>query len=296
MPPEIVENPAPTAAPAPEDAFAAMFDHLSAGGDPNVEPGTLVAEAKPTAGEAAPITAAIETVAPTVDEAIPPDPNAPAAETPPAAAPAPAPAPAAAPEPAPAPVAPTPAFEVYSAEEKAQLADLQKEWPDIDKMLDLKARQLQFDTLTLAFREINRIYAPVAAYVDQTQTSDHAAAIYEGHADYDQIYAPMQKWIDEQPGYMKTAYQTVAKEGTAAEVIDMIDRFKTATGWKTPATPASAPAPAAQPVSRAAGVTELSAAAKKAAGSMRPVTAQQTAQPQGSDPNDFDAAWAEAAR
>lgn len=295
MDPEIT---APAATPAaPEDTFAAMFDHLSAGGDPNVEPGTPPVPANTDGAPAATAPAATETVAPKVDETIPADPGAPEA-TPaaaPAAAPAPAPAPApvaAAPEPAPAPAT----FEIYTPEEKTQLADLQKEWPDIDKMLELKARQLQFDTLTLAFREINRIYAPVAAYVDHTQTSDHAAAIYEEHADYDQIYAPMQQWIEEQPGYMKNAYQTVAKEGTAAEVIDMISRFKEATGWKTPATPASAPAPAAQPVSKAGAVTELSAAAKKAAGSMRAVITQQTGQPQGSDPNDFDAAWAEAAR
>lgn len=270
-------TPAPTPAPEPIDEFAAMFDHLAAGGDPNDEPGTPPAPA-PTPAPAAPEPTPAPTPAP--EPALVPEPT-------PAPTAAPAPAPTAAP--APAPTA-APAYELYTAAEKTELADLTKEWPDIDKLISLKARQLQLETLTLAFQEMKRLYEPVAAYVESASSNDHANAIYEAHPDYDALYAPMQAWIGGQTGWMKNALENVAKEGTSKDVADMVQRFKTETGWKAAAAPAApAPAPAAP-----APAPTLSEAARKAAGTMGVVAGKRGVPPQAADPQDFESAWSEA--
>ena len=199
----------------------------------------------------------------------------PAAETPPAADPPPP---------------------VYTAEETAELADLQKEWPDLHRLFSLMSRQLQVDTLNYAFSEVGKVIAPLQSSVETYTTNDHMAAIYEAHEDYDAVYQPTMDWIEKQPSFLKAAYQNVVKQGTADDVAEMIQRFKNETGWQTPAAaPAGkAPAPAAKPTAPAQQQTELSAAAKQAAKAMGAVGAKRGASAGAQDPNDFDSAWEEA--
>lgn len=210
----------------------------------------------------------------------------------PAAAPAQAPAPATA-----APAAPaqeeTP---IYSAEEQAELAELQESWPEAHRLFSLLARQLQVDTLKYAFSEVDRVVAPLQQTVGTYAADDHMAAIYDAHSDYDQVYQPVMEWIGQQPSFLKAAYENVVQQGTAQDVNDMIARFKQETQWKPPATtpPARAVAasPAATPAAASAG---LSDAAKQAAKAMGAVGTKRGAAVSGAvDPNDFDGAWAEA--
>lgn len=202
-----------------------------------------------------------------------------------------APAPAADTQPAPAP-----APEVYSADEKAELADLQKEWPDLHRMFSLMARQVQVDTLNYAFSEVGKVLVPLQESINTYSTNDHMGAIYEAHEDYDQVYQPVMAWIETQPSFLKAAYQKVVKEGTAEDVVGLIQRFKDETKWAAPAAgqggkPATPAAAASAPSQQQTGLSE---AAKKAAKAMGAVGAKRGAAAGAQDPNDFDGAWAEA--
>jgi hypothetical protein len=190
-------------------------------------------------------------------------------------------------------------MELYTAEEQTELADLKKDWPDLVRLFTLMGRQLQVDTLNYAFSEVGKVISPLQESVNAYSTNDHMAAIYEAHDDYDKVYQPVMDWIEQQPSFLKAAYQNVVKQGTAEEVSTMIQRFKDETGWKSapqaaqgagvtrPATPAAAASAPAQ-------TARLSEAAMKAAKAMGAVGTKRGAQAAAQDPNDFDGAWAEA--
>lgn len=199
-------------------------------------------------------------------------------------------APAAAPEPTAAP-------EVYTADEKSELAELQKEWPDLHRLFSLMARQVQVDTLNYAFSEVGKVLAPLQETVQTFSVNDHTAAIYEAHEDYDQVYQPVMDWVEKQPGFLKAAYQNVVKQGTAEDVAGLIQRFKDETKWVAPAASGNGSAPttpkaaASTPTQQQTGLSE---AAKKAAKAMGAVGTKRGAAASAQDPNDFDGAWDEA--
>ena len=189
---------------------------------------------------------------------------------------------------------------IYSAEEQAELAELQKDWPDLHRLFSLMARQLQVDTLNYAFSEVGKVIQPLQESVSTYSTNDHMAAIYDAHSDYDQVYQPVMEWIEQQPSFLKAAYQNVVKQGTADDVNTMIQRFKDETKWVAP-TQGAQGAGGTQPATPAVAAstppqqqTGLSEAAKKAAKAMGAVGTKRSAAANAQDPNDFDGAWAEA--
>jgi hypothetical protein len=293
---------APAPAPTEEvDEFAQVFAHLAEGGDPATGVGTDKPAAKLEGEGGTNVEGVDGGDAATTPPAPAPAPVAPAeAPAAPAEAPAPAPtveAPPPAPAPAPAAATPTaaappaPEFEVYTPEEKTQLADLAKEWPDLDKLFELKARKSNYELMQVIFTEVNKALTPLSGYVDHVTTADHNAAIYEGVEDYDQVVTPFKAWVDQQKGVKRRLLTEVVKEGTADEVIEAINEFKTATGWKTPT--AAAPAPAA-PAPAPAAARTLSEAAQRAAAVLAPVNGKRSVMATAGDPNDFDAAFEEA--
>jgi len=197
-----------------------------------------------------------------------------------------------------APAAPEPAAtapDIYTAEERAELTELQSDWPDLHKLFSLMARQVQVDTLNYAFSEVGKVLAPLQETVQSVSINEHTAELYEAHEDYDQVYQPCLSWVEKQPGFLKAAYQNVVKQGTADEVALMIQRFKDETGWAAPAAGAGhKPTTAAAAASAPTQTTGLSEAAKKAARAMGAVGTKRGAQAGAQDPGDFDGAWAEA--
>lgn len=193
-----------------------------------------------------------------------------------------APAPAPAPEPEVAP-APEP---LYTPEQEKVLADFKKEWPEVsagvEMMLQGAMKQAQQVITQHIFGALNPALSPVLDYY-QTSAVDHQYnEIKKGHPDYDEIYENVLQWVDKQPAYLKTALEHVVAEGSAAEVVDMISRYKQEVGKVVPLAK-SAPA-----------VTELPESAKKVARSLGVVSSKRSAVPQSQDPTDFDGAWAEA--
>jgi len=100
-----------------------------------------------------------------------------------------------------------------------------------------------FKEVAGAFKAMREEFTPVKTYVDEASTNEHVGAILDTHGDYNEVYDNVLSWIEQQPAFLRKAYEQVRESGTASEVNEMISRFKAETG--TQAAPAvSAPAPA----------------------------------------------------
>jgi hypothetical protein len=172
---------------------------------------------------------------------------------------------------------------LYTAEQQQALDGFKKEWPEVAAGIELMMRQVQYETAQQVFNALAPTLNPVLDYYQTSAVDMQYAQLVKAHPDYDQIYENVLQWVDKQPSYMKTAMQHVVEEGSAAEVVDMINRYKMEAGKPL----AAVPAPAAK-------VTDLPEAAKKVARSLGVVSSKRSAVPQSQDPTDFDGAWTEA--
>jgi hypothetical protein len=188
----------------------------------------------------------------------------------------------------------------FSDEERAVLDEYEKEWGDISKAEALKRRHAIDFAVKYVFREVQRVYNPLLRMALQTteNVSEQNAvnAIRSAHQDYnDAVREKVIAWAEGLPGFRKKVAMATIAEGETGDVVDLITEWKQATGQikprvvvgaKTDSTPAKLlsdkPAP-------------LSAKANQAAKSIAARTSKRTATGvDAPDPNDFDAAFAEA--
>lgn len=75
----------------------------------------------------------------------------------------------------------------------------------------------------------------------EAATDSHFSAIYKAHPDVESVVPSqaMQDWIAKQPSFARSGYQAVIEQGSAEQVIELLDTYKAATG-KT-AAPAGKP-------------------------------------------------------
>lgn len=198
----------------------------------------------------------------------------------------------------PAPAAPAQAdppkdIPIYSDAEVAELTTLQKDWPEIKRLVELMTRQTEVNVVKYTFGEMGKILTPLQQSVSVITGNEHVDALYSAHADYDQAYNPCMEWIGKQPAFLKKTYENVVKNGTSEEVIDMMQKFKDETKWVAP-TAAAPTAPAARTAAKPQSKAELSVAAKQAAQAIGAVGTKRGGAPAAQDPADFDGAWDEA--
>ncbi len=299
----------PAPAPEPEDNFAAAFEQLAALGPEATaaQSGAALAGETPPA-DPAPADPAPADPAPADPAPADPAPADPAPADPAPADPAPAPAdpaPAATddllnrladlvakkPE-APAPAAPAaPAAEVppvYTADEQSFLDSYEKDWPDVARAEALKRRAEYRELVGFVFQEIAKEFGPVLGTVSTLAERTHLNDLTSQVEDYDAIRDKVVAWVDTQPGYLKAAYTQVVTQGSVDEVVDLIQRYRAATGDVSAPAPAT-PATPATPAAPAPGV-------KEAAAALKPVPSKRTTVAVPADPADFDGAFAEFAK
>jgi len=189
-----------------------------------------------------------------------------------------------------APVTPeAPAWYQPTDEEKAILAAHVEQWPDIDKAEAIRTKAAVFNAVQYVFSQIKKQYDPVldrfGAMSDAIEQQITLTMLEKDHSDYSTIRDKVEEWVATLPTYQKLGAQQVMKEGTPEEVSQLVSDYKKAHPVAAASTPPAAPA---------AVKTELSAAAKKAAGKLTVVDSKRTTATAAADPNDFDAAWAEA--
>jgi len=123
---------------------------------------------------------------------------------------------------------------------------------------------------------------------DRSQLSELQGQV----SDYDTVSGQLTSWASRQPAYLRTAYEHVIKSGTAAEVVDLINRYKQDMQSTMPAQPVAAAAAATQPA--AVSPAPVNPALAAAAARLAPVATKRTNVV--APPTDFDTAFAEFAK
>ena len=192
-------------------------------------------------------------------------------------------------EPAPAADAtPTPAEpepDIYTPEEQTLLTEYEKDWPDVAKAEALRRRSEYRELLNHVFREVAKELSPLAQNLRTLTERTHLADLQESISDYDDVRGKVIEWAEKQPSYLRDAYQHVIQRGTPDEIADLVGRYKQATGVATP------PPPPAQKAE-----SELPSTTKQAVAALAPVSSKRSTVVQADDPNDFDLAFANAAK
>ena len=175
--------------------------------------------------------------------------------------------------------------EIYSDEDKQFLAEYEKDWPDVAKAEALRRRAEYRDLVKYVFNEVAHELRPLSDMVRSMSERTHLDDLYTNVGDYDQVRDKVVDWVGTQPPYLQAAYNHVIQNGTVDEVVDLINRYRQATGDSL--TQQAAPQAAPRKVD-----TELPSATKQAAASLAPVSSKRSAVIQADDPNDFESAFA----
>lgn len=78
---------------------------------------------------------------------------------------------------------------------------------------------------------------PYQAKQTEDATEQHFKTIFEKHPDADSLAESKElaDWIASQPSFARAGYQAVLEQGTATEVVELFDTFKSSTGKTQPA-------------------------------------------------------------
>jgi len=300
--------------PAPAAAAAGAADSEKQEPQAAPQPDAPPVEPAPAA-EAPPAAPTTEQIAADI-EANAAAPSQPPASAPPAAAPAPAPVPqidpeflaqaiaeankrnkAAEPAPAKQEYVPVTAETFLSDVDKAGLAKFKNEWPDefpaLQALIKAEAQAIVANSTHQLVTQFDSVLAPLQQSTQKAEVNSHMGAIRAAHPDLDSILDKVPGWIESQPAILRPQFQNIYEKGSAGEVVEMLNMYKaSANPGAAPATPAPAAAQQtpAQPAKPKAPVAPAAVAATAAV-----PASQRTNQSKGTDPNDFDAAFNEAA-
>jgi hypothetical protein len=80
--------------------------------------------------------------------------------------------------------------------------------------------------------EVLTAVQPLQAQAQQTAEQSHLQTILKAHPDAQSIAesAELTAFIEKQPSFVRTEYQRVIQQGTAAQVVELLDVFKAASG------------------------------------------------------------------
>ena len=107
-------------------------------------------------------------------------------------------------------------------EDEALLKEAMEEYPHLMRAITALVNK----TKTEVEERIRSEYAPIAKTVESDARERHFAAIKKAHPDFDAVVKELPSWVDAQPAYLRSGYQSVLASGTADDVIDLLYRFK----------------------------------------------------------------------
>ncbi|MBK9497525.1 MAG: hypothetical protein IPO08_23980 [Xanthomonadales bacterium] len=119
----------------------------------------------------------------------------------------------------------------------------------VEKLVARKtaAIQAEFDA------KLSTVLAPLQAKHIESATDEHFNAIAKAHPDVETIAqsTDFAQWIDAQPSFVRDGYKAVIEQGTAAQVIETLNAFKSAHGKQAAPVKASAAAAAQAVIAKA---------------------------------------------
>lgn len=211
---------------------------------------------------------------------MPPVEEPPAAEAPPEPPPAPEPPPPPPVQEAPPEPPPLPSEYAPSDEEAQQLEAVKSEFPEVAAALSVYEKVLASKFERVLAEKINAVhaqYAPIVATTQRIARNEHEATILAKHADAFNIAGEVSTWVQAQPSILRNSYAAVLSNGTAAEVVELLDMYKQAVK-----------PPAATPPPEPPKVDEEKERKLQA---LEGVRSRNTSERAALDPDDFDGAF-----
>jgi hypothetical protein len=175
----------------------------------------------------------------------------------------------------------------------AQLQTFYADWPDVARATEVMIRGVMQQTARRMYADMAASLAPYLQTIDTLADRSQLSELQTQVTDYDTVAGQLTSWASRQPMYLRSAYEHVIKSGTAAEVVDLINRFKQDMGQSTTPAQGGQPAPAA-PAAAAPAPAPVNPALATAAARLAPVATKRTNVV--APPADFDTAFAEFAR
>ncbi len=88
--------------------------------------------------------------------------------------------------------------------------------------------------------ELEALVAPLQQHREELIAAEHFRTITEKHPDMGSIVESTEfnRWVDAQPSFVRDAYKVVLEKGTAAQVVEMLDTYRTANPARSAAAPA----------------------------------------------------------
>jgi hypothetical protein len=185
---------------------------------------------------------------------------------------------------------------LFDADEVAQLQTFYTDWPDVARATETMIRGIMGQTARRMYQDMAASLAPYLQTIDTLADRQQLSELQGNVPDYNTVAGQLTSWAASQPTYLRSAYEHVIKSGTAAEVVDLINRYKQDMQLSTPAQ-GNQPAPAAPAASAPASTpapAPVSPALAAAAARLAPVSTKRTNVV--APPADFDTAFAEFAR
>jgi hypothetical protein len=181
---------------------------------------------------------------------------------------------------------------LFSAEEATQLQTFYSDWPDVARATETMIRGMLSQTARRMYQDMAASLAPYLQTIDTLADRSQLTELQSQVTDYDAVSNQLSSWAARQPAYLRGAYEHVIKSGTAAEVVDLINRYK----QDTMPAPAQAPPAAAAPAAATSTPSPppVNPALAQAAARLAPVSTKRTNVV--APPADFDTAFAEFAR
>jgi hypothetical protein len=124
------------------------------------------------------------------------------------------------------------------------LASFKEDYPEFYAVLQRETAAVsqallsRIDALEKMTGQLTGQLAPVIEKSQTDAVTDHLNAIRSGVEGYDQIKAQSDKvhaWLDTQPASLRSAYSEILDQGSAKDVIAVLNTFKAATGFQVEA-------------------------------------------------------------
>ena len=80
--------------------------------------------------------------------------------------------------------------------------------------------------------KLNKVVAPIQQSEAEQATDKHFKTIATAHPDFDSVVQSkeMNDWIEKQPSFLRPGFRAVIEQGTAPEVVELLDAYKSSTG------------------------------------------------------------------
>ena len=176
-----------------------------------------------------------------------------------------------------------------SAEQLAKVQQFEKDFPDVAEASAIVRRAEYQQIVKHVFNEVEKVnaardaqLAPFITLVQNLAERTHVGDLKTAVPDYDKLdVKALAAWVGKQPAYLRPAYDSVMKTGTAEDVKDLVNRFYAETGVKQ--------AVIDPKVAAAAAAAE--AVRQKAIKALAPVADKRVGAVAAEEPKDFDSAF-----